>query len=873
MKIETTLIKRYQIFLITFFLFLPSQVRANLTRGIYGIPAIKKLHPSKYVSQLKRAEINAVFVPADGETIRWFKEHGFKVYLSVNAFGGKGAWKRYPDSRPVKADGRLLGSEPGYKGYGGVCPTHQIWRGERLKYIEKLVKQFGGEEGIDGIWLDFIRYPGRWEVKDPEIPDTCYCQRCLKKFQEDSQIALPEGLRPGEAAGWIENNCAYEWMKWKKEQISSFVAQVREILGHLKLGLFLVPWTRGERQNAISFRLAQDAFQLSRQVDVISPMVYHKMCGQPEIWVGYMTRYYKETAHCQVWPIVQSSDCGPEEFARVLQFAGRADADGVLTFSFKGIKPDQWDSFKVFQRPANLITNPELIVTPGNDRPVGWKTGKSKSDNIKKSAFFVKPSDKFHLRKGEDISGGEVFNFIGITAGNDRSGVWFSPLPDCEPGYEYLFTCRLYRKRWINGVYPIISLWGEEFYVNNHWRSRTFQLIRLYVTCPEKSNDLTFRFMNHNPGETFWLSRPRLTKNYSFPIPLKHKAIRTSFYKDFFPIGVYGARMNNLEHIKKLAVNTVLIGGRGESLKKTVLKCHKLGLRYVISIPRDPDRLHIMLNHLAEYVRPPDLAFYVNDEPGIRSFPINKANDLNRLIKDSFPGSATCMAVVRPQVCRDYLNASDFFMLDQYPIPNMPMTWLSDSMDQARKDVGSNRLASVIQAFGGENWKNAGWPRMPTWEEMDCLSFLSIVHGSRGIFFFTFDQIGKTEKGRERLGRVVGRLNRLYPWLKEENLDYKLQVKMVSDHRVDPKGRPAIHCCLKKKGDKLLLIAVNAIRTYVEAVIQVGDLGVEEFKEVFRGVSYPVVQGGLRAKFKPFETKAFVARYRMKDAGYRMQDN
>ena len=793
------------------------------------------------------------------------------MYIAFNAFGGKGAWKRYPDSKPVKADGQLLGSEPNYKGHGGVCPTHPAWRSERLKHVKHLIKQFGGQGGIDGIWLDFIRYPSLWEVKDPQIPDTCYCPRCLRKFQEDRHVKLPAPLKGREAALWIKKHCPYEWMKWKKEQILSFVVDVKEILGPLKLGLFLVPWTKGEKQNAISYRLAQDAFQLSREADVISPMLYHKMCGKPPPWVGHMTRYYKEGVECEVWPIVQSVDCNAVEFGQVLKYAGQAGADGVLVFSWKGMSVDLWPNIQHFQPVVNLIPNPEFEIPKGGKWPIGWKTGKSECKGCCRSAFYVKSSNEFKLRdRGSGPS--PVSLCIGIMGSRDQAGEWHCPLPDCEPGAEYIFTGQFYREKWENGVYPSISLWGRQFYLNNHWLKKTFQPIRLYVTCPEKLHDHTFRFLNHNPGKTFWLTQPRLALNYHFTTSPKHEENRPSFYKYFFPIGVYGASMDNLEDIKKININTVLIGGSGEELKKTVLKCHQLGLKYVLSVPRDPDMLPVFLNNIAEYVLHGNLAFYVNDEPGIHSFPINRANDINRLIKERFPRASTCMAVVRPQVCRDYLETSDFFMMDQYPVPFMPMTWLSDSMDQACKDVGRDRLASVIQAFGGKKWAIWGWPRMPTWQEMDCLAFLSIVHGSQGIFFFTFQEIGKTEEGRKRLGRVVERLNRLYPWLMKKNLHKKVNVEMVSTYRVDPRGRQAIHCCLKKKGDEFLLIAVNTIGTYVEAVIRFGDSGTGpdeiigttfhkagKVKEIFSGVYYPLSKEGLRAKFKPYETKAFVS--------------
>jgi hypothetical protein len=312
----------------------------------------------------------------------------------------------------------------------------------------------------------------------------------------------------------------------------------------------------------------------------------------------------------------------------------------------------------------------------------------------------------------------------------------------------------------------------------------------------------------------------------------------------------------------------VIISGAQEKLNKTIHRCHKLGLRYVLSVPRDPDKLPMYLDNISRFVKPQDLAFYVNDEPGIHSFALNTAADIQRLIKDAFPKAATCMAVVRPQVCRDYLKASDFFMLDQYPVPSMPMTWLSDAMDEAAQAAGRDRLASVIQAFGGKHQEKNGWPRMPTWQEMDCLAFLSVVHGSRGIFFYTFPEIGRTKKGREQLGRVVRRLKVLYPWLVKKNLEEQVTVRMLSSYRVDPKGRPAIHCSLKERGNQFLLLAVNTIGTHTEALLHLpssesdADLPdlPKEWREVFSQAEYPVIDGNIRARFKPYEAKAFVSR-------------
>jgi len=835
-------------------------------RGIYGVPSIAELDPLSYMTHMERAGVNAVFVPPDWDTVAWFKKRGFRTYVSVNAFGGKEAWKLYPEARPIMGDGRLLGEGPDSKGYGGVCPTHQEWRQDRLKHVAKLVDELGGEGGIDGVWLDFIRYPGLWEDPDPFVPDTCYCERCLKAFQRDTGVSLPGGLGTGEAAVWIRNNCRYQWMKWKKRQIASFVEEVRNIVhaasaeGTMELGVFLVPWTKGERDNDISYQLAQDACELSAIADVLSPMVYHKMVGQAESWAGYMTQYYGENARSQIVPIVQSLDCTPEEFRTVLRAIGQSNPDGFLVYSFRDMMPDLWAGLDAFQAPQNLITNPVFATREGEGAPGGWHTGNPGRKTVEESLFFLKPSDRFEI-KGEEIFPSEPSICLGIFAGNDRAGKWCSPLRPCETGQEYTFTCLLYRDIWQNGVYPSIRLWGEEFPINTHWQSHRFQPIRLRVRCPPRHQEDAFCFVNDEPGHTFWLTRPYLAESQTIHATSPAQTKPHFFRESFFPIGVFGAQLNHLDEIRKTGFNTVLLGGQGKELRKAIIKCHELGLGYVIAVPRDPDRLVPFLDQIEKVALPPFRAFYVNDEPGIHTFPIGTANDIHRLIKERFPDAATCMAVVRPQVCRDYADAADFFMMDQYPVPHMPMTWLSDSMEEAGTDVGKDRLASIIQAFGGEKWAYAGWPRFPTWQEMDCLAFLSIVHGSKAVFFYTFSEIGKNQEGLKGVKKVVGRLNRLYGWLLEENCPKTIVVDMVSPYRSDPKGRPAVQCCVKRRRNELLLVAVNTIGTYVEANIDLGISGDQAFgpcKEVFSEASYPANEGSLRARFGPYEVKAFL---------------
>lgn len=850
---------------------------ADVVRGVYGVPSVKGMAVAErelLVASLKG--INAVFAPDEEETISFFKSRGYKVYLSVNAFGGRDGWTKYTDARPVRADGRFLGEGGDDGGHGGICPTHKGWQEERLLHIRSSIVRSAKSNGPDGIWLDFIRYPGFWETANPQIPDTCYCSRCLEKFRKDRNIKLPTGLSAQDASSWIRKNHPYEWMAWKREQILSFVRKVKKIINEetasaapgnkrLVLGAFVVPWTKGEHNGAVSFLLAQDAVQLSEIVDVISPMVYHKMTKQPESWVGRMTAYYKETARSQVWPIVQSLDVTAAALHQTVRHAQDSGADGILAFSYE--KMDQAAKTKAmasFQPLVNLIPNPEFAVVQGDRQPRDWRTGLEGEFR----ARYETRSSQSLLPAGKSASlPGAPFSCIGIKRGHLDDGEWSAPLPPCEPGQEYVFTGNFYQDRANTPSYPVVSIWGQKAVLDSHWMGDVFQPLRAYVRCPQVASDPFFRLINELPGKQVWMGKPALVKLAALPgdaAPAGDslnnvRAASTGgqkgfFYPNSFPIGVYGADIGKLEEIKRLAVNTVIIGGHGEALKKTLRECRRLGLRPVLSVPHEPERLKIYLDKLQGVDGTSDMAFYVNDEPELRSVPTGEADDIQRLIKDRYPYAATCMAVVRPPRTRDYLGASDFFMMDQYPFPVLPMTWLSDSMDEAAAITGKDRLLSVIQAFH----EGEVWPNLPGWQQIDCLAFLSVVHGSRGIFFFSYSDIGKTDEGRSRLARVVGRLNAIYPWLVEKNLDNAVQVEMKSEYRVDPKGRPAVHGALKKKGTETMLIAVNTIGATLKAALGTDLLRDGIVTEVFSGEVYPVVNGKIEVEFRSYQTLVFV---------------
>jgi hypothetical protein len=572
------------------------------------------------------------------------------------------------------------------------------------------------------------------------------------------------------------------------------------------------------------------------------------MVGEAVEWVGDITRYYKATVPGEVWPIIQAVDVSAEEFGAVVSAVSRVNADGLLVYKHSAMKTEHFAALSEFAPADNLIPNPQFDIAENNAQtiaenrpfasPAHWSTGGG--GEMYDSQYMISASE------------GAEPTSIGVTAGSDRQGQWFTALPTCDAGDRYRFTADFYRDdRSDPMAYPVVSIWGHDYRLNTHRMYGKFQPLRVDVNCPDviEEGHNTFIFKTSSANATFWMRNPLLVKQEPFSqspqVPPEHNV---------FPIAVYGANAENLREIKRIGCN----GGVGRLNDTFISECLAQNIHCTVSVPRNPEKLILLLDELEPLINKGNFIFYVNDEPGIHSFSVTTAEDIQRIIKQRFPNAATNMAIVRPQVIPFYEAGADYFMLDQYPIPNMPMTWLSDSMDEAAEYVGRGRLQSVIQAFGGEKYASSGWPRLPTFEEMDCLTFLSIIHGSRGVYFYTYPEIAATAKSLEDFKRVVRRLNSLKSWLKVYNDEDPVAVKMTSRYQYDPAGKPAVHCTRKEQHGTRMLMCANTIGTYVEAEIGVKEGGALEWQEYFSGAGSRVVDDSILQLFSPYEVKVFM---------------
>ena len=312
------------------------------TKALYGFSS--ELMPfagkpvAEQVAWLRNVGCTAVFGGhEDPDFVAAAHAAGMPVYAEFGCFAGQRWWERAPASRPITAAGTCLEPE-GW--YCGVNPSIPEVRQDRLAALERLV----GEHELDGVWLDFIRWPCHWEVPEPTLPRTSFDPFTLAAFCRDTGNDVPVA-DPAAAARVLLSEHEAEWTAWRCAQITSWVADARAVLHRVRpqalLGLFGVPWRLSERGGAILNIVGQDYRALGQNVDIFSPMVYHRMCGYPVEWIGDVVAEVRALSGKPVWPIIQSVDepssLPAEEYGQALDVALRHPAaDGVLVFTLKG---------------------------------------------------------------------------------------------------------------------------------------------------------------------------------------------------------------------------------------------------------------------------------------------------------------------------------------------------------------------------------------------------------------------------------------------------------------------------------------------------------------------------------------------------------
>lgn len=169
--------------------------------------------------------------------------------------------------------------------YKFLCPSRE----EVYSFLEELYGQVADLEEVDGIHLDYIRFPdvilarGLWDkyglVMDREYPqyDYCYCDHCVQEFQEQSGIDILAVDDPAEVQ---------EWKQYRYDLITGIVNRLSEMV-HAKGKVINAAVFPGP--NSVALKIVRQEWD-KWNLDAFFPMNYNDFYLEGTTWIGEVTK-------------------------------------------------------------------------------------------------------------------------------------------------------------------------------------------------------------------------------------------------------------------------------------------------------------------------------------------------------------------------------------------------------------------------------------------------------------------------------------------------------------------------------------------------------------------------------------------------------
>lgn len=196
------------------------------------------------------------------------------------------------------------------------------------------------------------------------------------------------------------------------------------------------------------------------------------------------------------------------------------------------------------------------------------------------------------------------------------------------------------------------------------------------------------------------------------------------------------------------------------------------------------------------------VAWYLNDETCPAC--LEQLEDGYNLIKTLDGNHPVWSVQWNPSWLLQEAHTTDIVGADSYPVPDNPITWVSDVVDKAMK--AGKPLWFVPQLF---DWWNK---RPPTKEEMRAMTYLATNHGAQGLIYYSYFDIRGDDDYQERWDAVreiageIDQLKDVFLSIEETNED-----DIVCDN-------PNIDFKLMRKADTYYLFAVNIAQEFLADV-------------------------------------------------------
>ena len=327
--------------------------------------------------------------------------------------------------------------------------------------------------------------------------------------------------------------------------------------------------------------------------------------------------------------------------------------------------------------------------------------------------------------------------------------------------------------------------------------------------------------------------------------------------KPFFPLGMYFVCWyltqeqitDGLRDLAKRGFNTAHVGSTGKwDFGVIADEAHRLGMKLIVEFGTPREETVRKWKH-----HPAVLAWNPGDEPDGRGVPPSTMQARREAFKALDPDHPSYLTLCVPKLYPKYARFTDVLSIDPYPVrgASPDLLRVAQSIDLAQAAMGRERPIWVVpQAFGYEQKPNS-W-RVPTPAQERCMTYQALVHGARGLVYYTYldgtFDLPKAPALREELTRLAREVNVLAPALMEPGDGHLLRL-----------GRDGcVHVLVKRHGGRDWILAVN---TSAQAAPQISipvRAGAAEVGVLFEGRRLPVHGAAITDDFPAHGTHTYL---------------
>lgn len=272
-----------------------------------------------------------------------------------------------------------------------------------------------------------------------------------------------------------------------------------------------------------------------------------------------------------------------------------------------------------------------------------------------------------------------------------------------------------------------------------------------------------------------------------------------------------------------------------EQIQQVLDDAHKNGLKVILWLHQN-----VTLDQLRQWVpafknHPALIVWYVYDEPAQITPEIQEKYDIARKLDPGHP--AMLNYVLYPN---DRLG--DIASLDYYPIPNSPPLGIGGE---------AAALERAASKAGKPSWiwlQSCGYgffcSREPTGPEQECMVYLSLINGIRGLQFFAY--VPRSLELWSAMQHLSQEVKQLTPIL--------YSIEQPREATASPS---AIHMVVKQYQGNSYLIAVNATDQPVKAMFQFLDVN-GEVSVLFENRTVKIREGEILDDFEAYQRHVYL---------------